>query len=65
MGYDQIAHFVKIGGTVTFTAVFVAAIFYALWPKNKARFDHAAHIPLLGDEAPDMDVGARHVGDKS
>lgn len=59
MGYDQIAHFVKIGGTVVFTAVFVSAILYALWPKNKARFDHAAHIPLQGGEIPDMTPGDR------
>ncbi|GHA86184.1 hypothetical protein GCM10009069_06740 [Algimonas arctica] len=57
MGYDQIAHVVKIGGTVVFTTVFVAAIFYALWPKNKARFDRAAHIPLQANDAPDLDAG--------
>jgi cytochrome c oxidase cbb3-type subunit 4 len=57
MDYDQIAHVVKIGGTVAFTAVFVAAIFYALWPKNKARFDRAASIPLQANDAPDVDAG--------
>lgn len=57
MDYDQIAHVVKIGGTVAFTSVFVCAIFYALWPKNKARFDHAAQIPLQGNDAPDVDAG--------
>lgn len=57
MGYDQIAHVVKIGGTVAFTAVFVGAILYALWPKNKDRFDHASHIPLQSSDAPDMDAG--------
>jgi cytochrome c oxidase cbb3-type subunit 4 len=57
MGYDQIAHVVKIGGTVAFTSVFVCAIFYALWPKNKARFDHAANIPLQSNDGPDMGMG--------
>lgn len=57
MGYDQIAHLVKIGGTVAFTAVFVGAILYALWPKNKDRFDRAASIPLQSSDAPEMDAG--------
>jgi cytochrome c oxidase cbb3-type subunit 4 len=55
MSYDQIAHFIKIGGTVGFTAVFVLAILYALWPKNKARFERAANLPLQSDEYPVMD----------
>ncbi|MGJ8560499.1 MAG: cbb3-type cytochrome c oxidase subunit 3 [Litorimonas sp.] len=59
MGYDQIAHVVKVGGTVAFTAVFVAAIFYALWPKNKDRFDRAARMPLDADDEPKMDAGDR------
>lgn len=56
MFYDQIAHYVKIGGTVAFTAVFVGAIFYALWPRNKARFDHASRMPLDESDRPDVDL---------
>ena len=54
MTYDQIAHIIKIGGTVAFTAVFVIAIVYALWPKNKVRFDRAASLPLQDDDGPDL-----------
>ena len=54
MSYDSIAHFIKIGGTVVFTAVFVGAILYALWPRNKAKFDRAAQMPLQDNDAPDM-----------
>ena len=54
MSYDQIAHVIKIGGTVVFTAVFVGAIIYALWPKNKPKFDRAARMPLQDTDAPDM-----------
>lgn len=54
MSYDQIAHIIKIGGTVAFTAVFVGAVLYALWPKNKARFDRAAQMPLQDDGGPEM-----------
>lgn len=52
MSYDVLAHFIKMGGTVFFTGFFVLAIVYALWPKNKARFDHAAQIPLSEDDRP-------------
>ncbi|MEM7728575.1 MAG: cbb3-type cytochrome c oxidase subunit 3 [Pseudomonadota bacterium] len=53
MSYDQIAHVIKIGGTVAFTAVFVGAIVYALWPRNRAKFDRAAQMPLHDDDGPD------------
>ncbi|WP_298917419.1 cbb3-type cytochrome c oxidase subunit 3 [uncultured Algimonas sp.] len=60
MSYDQIAHIIKVGGTVAFTAVFIGAIFYALWPKNKARFDRAAHLPLETDDNPELSDGETH-----
>lgn len=52
MSYDTLAHFIKMGGTVFFTAFFVLAIIYALWPKNKARFNRAARLPLSEDDRP-------------
>jgi cytochrome c oxidase cbb3-type subunit 4 len=54
MNYDTLAHFIKMGGTVFFTAFFVSAIVYALWPKNKARFERAAQLPLLDDDRPEI-----------
>jgi cytochrome c oxidase cbb3-type subunit 4 len=54
MSYDVLAHFIKMGGTVFFTGFFVCAIVYALWPKNKARFDRAAKLPLMGDDRPEL-----------
>lgn len=55
MSYDQIAHFIKIGGTVAFTSVFVIAIVYALWPSNRAKFDRAAQQPLNdNNDAPEV-----------
>lgn len=59
MIYDTLAHFIKMGGTVFFTGFFVLAIVYALWPKNKARFDRAAQLPLNEDDRPI--VGDNHV----
>jgi len=52
MSYEVLAHFIKMGGTVFFTAFFTLAIVYALWPKNKARFDRAAQLPLSQDDRP-------------
>lgn len=54
MNYDTLAHFIKIAGTVAFTAVFVISIGYALWPGNKARFDRAAQLPLETNDAPEV-----------
>jgi len=54
MSYDQIAHVIKIGGTVAFTAVFTLSILYALWPTNKARFDRAAQLPLEPNDVPEV-----------
>ncbi|MEM9600859.1 MAG: cbb3-type cytochrome c oxidase subunit 3 [Pseudomonadota bacterium] len=55
MSYDQIAHVIKMGGTVAFTGVFVLAILYALWPRNRAKFDRAAQLPLESNDAPELD----------
>lgn len=54
MSYDVLAHFIKMGGTVFFTGFFVCAIIYALWPKNKTRFERAAQLPLLNDDRPEI-----------
>ena len=32
--------------TPVFVAIFLAIIAYAFWPRNKAVFDQAAHLPL-------------------
>ena len=29
--------------------MFVGALVYALWPRNRDKFDDAAHIPLKED----------------
>ena len=35
--------------TPMFVAVFVAIVIYALWPRNRAKFDEAAQLPLRED----------------
>ena len=55
MNYDGIAHIVKLGGTVLFFLIFISVIAYALWPKNKSKFDRAASLPLDDNDAPQID----------
>lgn len=54
INYDTIAHFIKLGGTVAFFVFFVGVIAYALWPKNKSRFQKAASIPLSDTDRPEI-----------
>ena len=50
MTYETISRFVTQGGAMYFGLMFVAVLIYALWPKNKARFEHAARLPLDEEE---------------
>lgn len=38
--------FISSWWTPLFMAIFFAILAYALWPKNKRAFDHAARMPL-------------------
>lgn len=49
MSYEQFSYFAGTWGLVFLVVLFVAALGYALWPGNKARFDHAARLPLDDD----------------
>jgi cytochrome c oxidase cbb3-type subunit 4 len=46
MTYETLARFAQQGGAIYFSVLFVLVLLYALWPRNKARFERAAHIPL-------------------
>ncbi len=46
MTYDAVARFAQQGGAVYFSALFLAVLIYALWPRNRDRFNKAARIPL-------------------
>lgn len=47
--YRFLAHLAQSAGLLYFMAVFLAVCAYALWPRNKARFEEAALIPLKED----------------
>ena len=49
MDYHSIAGFAQSWGLVYLVVLFVIAIGWALWPRNRERFDEAARIPFKED----------------
>jgi cytochrome c oxidase cbb3-type subunit 4 len=49
MTYQLLAGFAQTGGLVYFVLLFLGAALYALWPRNRARFEQAARMPLSED----------------
>ena len=47
--YEWLAHFAQSAGVLYFIALFLVVLFYALRPRNKETFDHAAQMPLRED----------------
>ncbi len=47
--YETLAKFAQTWGLVYFVILFLIVLVYALWPKNKERFDEASKIPLRED----------------
>ncbi len=49
MDYESVRSFAATWGLVALVVMFLAAVAYALWPRNRARFRDAARIPLKED----------------
>ena len=49
MDYQSFSAFSQSWGLVYLMALFLGVVCYAFWPRNKAKFDRAAHIPLDED----------------
>ncbi len=49
MTYEAIAGFAQTWGLSFLLVLFVAAIGYALWPRNRDKFRDAARQPLRED----------------
>ncbi|MGD0633588.1 MAG: cbb3-type cytochrome c oxidase subunit 3 [Beijerinckiaceae bacterium] len=47
--YESISNFSQMTGLLYFFGMFVAVLVYALWPRNKKKFDEASTIPLRED----------------
>jgi cytochrome c oxidase cbb3-type subunit 4 len=56
MSYEAWSSFAQTWGLVYFIAIFAAAVAYALWPSNRAKFRRAARLPASekerGDDRP-------------
>ncbi|MYD99946.1 MAG: cbb3-type cytochrome c oxidase subunit 3 [Alphaproteobacteria bacterium] len=49
MDYESVRTFAATWGLVALVILFLAAVAYALWPRNRAKFRDAARIPLKED----------------
>jgi cytochrome c oxidase cbb3-type subunit 4 len=48
--YEDVLAFAQSWGAVYFILMFLAAFAWAWWPKNRHRFQEAAHIPLKDED---------------
>ncbi len=48
--YETLASFAQTWGLVIFVVAFLLVLFYALNPRNKARFDEARNIPFKEED---------------
>lgn len=47
--YEQVAMFAQQSGLIYFFLIFCFIVVYAVWPKNKEKFDRASRIPFEED----------------
>jgi len=54
--FETVSRFAQTYGLVFLVVLFLVVLVYALWPKNRKKFERAARIPLRDDdEQPDDD----------
>ena len=46
MTYEEVASLSGTIGLVSFMTMFAIVLAYALWPRNKSKFDRASRTPL-------------------
>ncbi len=51
MDYDSFAQFARSFGLLYLMALFLVVCVYALWPRNREKFERAAQMPLDKDDA--------------
>jgi cytochrome c oxidase cbb3-type subunit 4 len=52
MTFETVNSFAHSWGAIYFVVMFLGALVYVFWPRNKATFDKAARTPLEEDETP-------------
>lgn len=51
MTYASVVQLVGTYGQLYIIGIFAVAALYALWPRNRSKFEQAARIPLEDQEA--------------
>ncbi|WP_417317009.1 cbb3-type cytochrome c oxidase subunit 3 [Emcibacter sp.] len=46
LSHHEVSAFAQTWGLVLLLVLFVGAVAYALWPKNRDKFEKASHAPL-------------------
>ena len=59
MSYDTVATLSQVISLLMFIAMFLAVLAYALWPKNKPRFEEAQRRALDLNPGASTDRGRR------
>lgn len=56
MDYQTVSQFAQTWGLVFLVVLFGGVLAYALWPRNRKKFEKAARMPLEDDDnRPDDD----------
>lgn len=63
MEYETLRAISGTVGLIIFVGLFLGVLVYALWPRNRKKFDHAAHIPLADNT--DDTSGANDANDNT
>lgn len=50
--YEALSNFAQTWGLIFFILLFAGVLAYALWPRNQAKFEEAARVPLKDDDRP-------------
>lgn len=50
MEYADMAIFARSWGMVFLMILFGGAVLFAIWPGNRAKFEHAARLPLEDED---------------
>ena len=64
MEYETLRAISGTLGLIIFVSLFAGVLAYALWPKNRKKFDHAAHIPLNDNTSDDTTDNANDNSDR-
>ncbi len=63
MDYSTLQSISGVVGLIIFIVAFAGVLFYALRPKNKAKFENAARLPLEDEQNPDNDQNSNTARD--